>query len=263
MFSKLSKKTNLKKPQAKRLDLRKANSIFLTTLWVGMTYVVASGAAYLVILIAGKLGWLTAQQETIAVIIGGLVTYAVSIVLLFFGIHLAKKYPEKFRLLGIKKADWAFGGWLTWQQLFLGLAAFVVSMIAMVVVLSLVSQIFPGFNLEEAQDLGISPLAVYRRYEMLAVFALLVVIGPIAEELVFRGYLYGKLRQFSSVVTSVLITSLLFGLVHLQPNVAVATFVMSVVMCLCREATGSIYPAIIIHMLKNGIAFALLFMMKG
>ena len=175
---------------------------------------------------------------------------------------MARKYPKKLSLLEIKKSDWAVGGWLTWQQLLLGVAAFIAAMILMVVVLALIGQIVPGFNIEQAQEIGVDPRAIYNRTEMLAVFALFVIIAPISEELIFRGYLYGKLRQMTSIVTSVIITSLLFGLAHLQPNVAVATFVMSVVMCLCREATQSIYPAIIVHILKNGIAFALLFIMQ-
>lgn len=262
MSLKSSKKTDSKKSSTKLSRRQKVWAIFSISLWVSLVYVVASGAAFIVILLMRKLGWLSAQQEALVTAISGLVTYLVSLGLLFFGIHLAKKYPEKFAILGIKKEDWAFGGWLTWQQLFLGVAAFIVAMVAMVLVLSFVSQFIPGFNLEQAQDIGVSPQSIYKRVDMLMVFSLLVVAAPICEELVFRGFLYGKLRQVSSVAISTIITSLLFGLAHLQPNVAVVTFVMSIVMCLCREATDSIYPAIIVHILKNGIAFALLFVVK-
>ena len=250
------------KPKAKWLTRQKFLSVSAIILWVALAYIIANALAYASLLAASKLGWVDASQKTLITIASGLITYAVSLFLLFLGIKLARKYPKNLSLLEIKKSDWAVGGWLTWQQLLLGVAAFIAAMILMVVVLALIGQIIPGFNIEQTQEIGVDPRAIYNRTEMLAVFALFVIIAPISEELIFRGYLYGKLRQMTSIVTSTLITSLLFGLAHLQPNVAVATFVMSVVMCLCREATQSIYPAIIVHILKNGIAFALLFIMQ-
>lgn len=250
------------KPKAKWLTRQKFFSVSAIILWVALAYIIANALAYVSLLAASRLGWVDTSQQTLITIVSGLITYAVSLFLLFLGIRLARKYPKKLSLLEIKKSDWAVGGWLTWQQLLLGVAAFIAAMILMVVVLALIGQIVPGFNIEQAQEIGVDPRAIYNRTEMLAVFALFVIIAPISEELIFRGYLYGKLRQMTSIVTSVIITSLLFGLAHLQPNVAVATFVMSVVMCLCREATQSIYPAIIVHILKNGIAFALLFIMQ-
>ena len=90
-------------------------------------------------------------------------------------------------------------------------------------------------------------------------FISLVVIAPIAEEIIFRGWLYGKLRARLSLIPAVLLTSILFGAVHGQWNVGVNVFVMSIVMCLQREITGTVYSGIILHMLKNGIAFYLLY----
>ena len=100
-------------------------------------------------------------------------------------------------------------------------------------------------------------------------FLTLVVVAPIAEEIVFRGWLYGKMREkiaseYSnkvSMVVSILLVSLLFGAVHGQWNVGVNVFAMSVVLCGLREITGTIYAGILLHMLKNGVAFWMLYMM--
>lgn len=252
-----------KKPRDKWLTRQKTVAVIIIVIWVTLAYAVANGLAFGVLFIASKLGWIIPGQQSLIAVVGGLVTYVTSLALLFLGIFLAKKYPKKLKILSAEKSDWAVGGWLTWQQLFLGIAAFIVAMILMSVVLSLLGQIIPGFNVEQTQEIGIDPHSIYNRTEMLSVFVLFVIIAPISEEMIFRGYLYGKLRQFTSITTSIVITSLLFGIAHLQPNVAVVTFVMSVVMCLCREATKSIYPAMIVHILKNGIAFALLFLMQA
>ena len=62
-----------------------------------------------------------------------------------------------------------------------------------------------------------------------------------------------------SMTISILLVSLLFGVVHMQWNVGVNVFALSVVLCGMREITGTIYAGILTHMLKNGIAFFLLY----
>ena len=92
---------------------------------------------------------------------------------------------------------------------------------------------------------------------------ILAIIAPIAEELIFRGWLYGKLRIKIPKWVAILITSFLFGLIHLQWNVGVTVFCMSVVMCILREITGTIYAGMLVHMLSNGIAFFLVYVVGG
>ncbi|MCZ6901364.1 MAG: CPBP family intramembrane metalloprotease, partial [Rickettsia endosymbiont of Ixodes persulcatus] len=104
-------------------------------------------------------------------------------------------------------------------------------------------------------------------WQYIVAFVMLVVLAPVGEELLFRGYLYGKLRKSAPIWLAVLATSLTFGLAHLwtggegplQWAVAVDTFVLSLVMCSVREYTGAIWITIFMHMAKNGLAFYLLF----
>ena len=92
-------------------------------------------------------------------------------------------------------------------------------------------------------------------------FVMLAVLAPIVEEIIFRGWLYGKLRIKIPKWAAILVTSLLFGLVHLQWNVGITVFCMSVVNCLLREVTGTIYAGILVHILNNSIAFYLVYVM--
>ena len=55
--------------------------------------------------------------------------------------------------------------------------------------------------------------------------------------------------------------SILFGVVHMQWNVGVNVFAMSVVLCGLREITGTIYSGILVHMIKNGLAFYYLYIL--
>lgn len=116
---------------------------------------------------------------------------------------------------------------------------------------------FSWFNAEQAQDVGFSYF-VTAGDRILAMIAI-VLVAPIAEELIMRGWLYGKLRNRLKAWLAILLTSLLFGLLHGQWNVAVSTFILSVVMCGLREITGTIWSGMLLHILSNGIAFYILY----
>ena len=93
-------------------------------------------------------------------------------------------------------------------------------------------------------------------------FFALVIVAPIMEELIFRGFLYGRLRNSYGVIVAGAIVSLLFGVLHGQWNVGVNVAVMSAVMCGMREITGTVYAGILLHMAKNFIAFMILFVLQ-
>lgn len=134
--------------------------------------------------------------------------------------------------------------------------AFVLYMIATSIV-GTIAQHIPGFNGDQMQDTGFGHLAM--GFEYVLAFVTLVILAPMAEELLFRGYLYGKLRKFVPVWVAILMTSATFGLVHGQWNVGLDVFVLSLALCGLREITGSIWMGVLVHALKNGLAFYLLF----
>lgn len=147
---------------------------------------------------------------------------------------------------------------LSWLDIALAAAGIVTYFVLSAVLISLAMEFLPWFDLEQVQDTGI--VAPQRGLELLLVFALFVVAAPVVEELLFRGYLYGKLRAngLPFWLTAVIV-SLLFGAAHGQWNVAVDTFALSLVMCAAREISGAIWPAVLMHMMKNGIAYYFLF----
>lgn len=145
----------------------------------------------------------------------------------------------------------------TWADIGLAPAGFIVYVLASGIVVYAISQLFPGFNATQAQDVGFSNLTEH--YEYTLAFITLVVVAPFAEETLFRGYLYGKLRKSVPLWLAMIVTSALFGAIHGQWNVGVDVFVLSMVACSLREVTGGIWAGILLHMLKNGLAFYILF----
>ena len=192
----------------------------------------------------------TLKTPLIATIFSVLV-YVLSFIFLLFTFKHIKplKTPVTRNELGLNNL-------VTFSDIGLALAGFF-SYLAFSAILTALFSIFPWFNLTENQPLLYSTL-ISPSGKILAALAL-VVAGPILEEVIYRGLIYGKLRKKHSLVTSILIVSVLFGFLHGQWNVGVDVFALSVVACLMRETTGTIYAGIILHILKNTIAFYMLF----
>lgn len=134
----------------------------------------------------------------------------------------------------------------------LGITTFV-SFLALIILSLFVN----GSTIKQAQDTGYDSVAGWG--SLLPVFIGLVIAAPIAEELVFRGFIYQGLRKKLSLWPAAVISSLLFALVHGQFNVGITVFIMALGACWLIEKTGSIYSSILLHMLKNLIAFSLVF----
>jgi membrane protease YdiL (CAAX protease family) len=98
-------------------------------------------------------------------------------------------------------------------------------------------------------------------------FVSLVILPPIMEEILTRGFLYTGLRSKLKVVPAAIITSIIFAAAHLQFGegapllwiAALDTFVLSLALVYLREKTGRLAAPIMLHGLKNAIAFCLLF----
>lgn len=184
-----------------------------------------------------------------------LVATAYSFALLFVVMlpRLFNKHPEKNikNELGISKKPRLLDGGL-------GIMGYAVYLALTISFTLLIQVIWQGFNADQAQLIGFQGLS--GTYEYLLAFTALVIIAPIVEELLFRGYLFGKLRAKLGFWTAALATSVLFGFVHMQWNVGVDVFALSLVLCYIREKTGAIWAGIALHMIKNSIAFALLFL---
>ena len=183
--------------------------------------------------------------------------YSLSLILLVFvPWKVFKKLKPSRETLGLK-------GLPTFVDLGLAPVGFAVYYLLAGLLTNLFS-LFPWFNLEEAQDVGFNFLISDSDY--LVAFLSLVLIAPIAEEIIFRGWLYGNLREKLpkkiSLPISILLVSVLFGFLHGQWNVGVNVFAMSLVLCALREITGTIYSGIFLHIIKNALAFYLVFVLS-
>jgi len=88
--------------------------------------------------------------------------------------------------------------------------------------------------------------------------ATVAVVAPVAEELFFRGFLYGSLRTRLGVVSAAAITVIAFVLPHLPQvwgawGALAALLVTSVALTLLRVVTGSTVVPAIVHLTHNAL----------
>ena len=83
------------------------------------------------------------------------------------------------------------------------------------------------------------------------------VIGPIAEELFFRGILYSFLRRWG-VLAALLISTTVFVFAHpFFPKIPITQIVGGIVFALAYETEKNLMAPIVIHVLGNMAIFTL------
>jgi uncharacterized protein len=91
--------------------------------------------------------------------------------------------------------------------------------------------------------------------------ALTCVIAPMAEEMLFRGFIFTSLRNLRGTLPAALLTGIVFGGVHYGSAPVLDLVPLGILgfgLCLLYRYSGSLYPSIIAHSLNNSIAFAAL-----
>jgi membrane protease YdiL (CAAX protease family) len=162
-------------------------------------------------------------------------------------------------------------GWrgIRWWDIVVTLAGFAAYFVGYVLLLSIARQLFPSLNINQKQQLGFQN--VTGSFDTILTFVSLVVLPPLVEETVFRGFIFTGLRNKMRWGWAALLTSIIFASAHLefgsgQPLLWVAaidTFTLSMVLCYLRQKTDSLWPGIMLHALKNGIAFVSLFLLHA
>lgn len=82
-------------------------------------------------------------------------------------------------------------------------------------------------------------------------FLVVAVVPAVFEETVYRGVFFNEYRKVN-IRKGILLSGLLFGLLHMNMNQFFYAFAMGVVFALLIEATDSILASMIVHLVMNG-----------
>ena len=187
--------------------------------------------------------------------------YGLSIVALMGATFVFKTKKITRETFGLKRL-------VSWSDIGIGLLAILPYFILSASLVVVVSLVWHGFDAAQPQSIPFSNLQ--QRFELIVAFITLVILAPFAEEALFRGYLLGKVKEKINKWLAVVLTAIVFGLLHLpgeatdsgltlQWAVVADTLSLGLILGSLRIFTGSIWAGVILHMLKNGIAFYFLF----
>jgi len=111
------------------------------------------------------------------------------------------------------------------------------------------------------------PIDEVFKYKQTAVLfvAMAVLVAPLAEETVFRGYLYPMFARWFGVGPSIVLTGVLFGMMHgpqlgdAKSLIAIMSLV-GIVLTLVRSRTGSVFASFLMHLGYNSLIGVSLFL---
>ena len=84
------------------------------------------------------------------------------------------------------------------------------------------------------------------------------VIAPIAEEIFFRGFVYGGLRGRIGTLGAMLVSTVFFTALHFTLDQFIPIFALGLILAWLYERTGSLYPGMLLHSSNNAISLILL-----
>jgi hypothetical protein len=88
------------------------------------------------------------------------------------------------------------------------------------------------------------------------------VLGPVMEEMFFRGFLYSAVKKRFGLVAGVLASGALFSILHVNIAGFLPILILGVLMAFLYEATGSLVASITVHIAHNSIIVGFVFFIK-
>ena len=139
------------------------------------------------------------------------------------------------------------------RSLLLGIALLIASypmVVAVGVLMSILLKVNPTTDQQEVMRIFESETTAAQR---IPIIVLAVVVAPVAEELAFRGYLYGVIKRYFGAVPSLILSGMLFALIHLNLPSFFPLLVLGWVFALAYELSGSLLVPMTMHALFNAL----------
>jgi membrane protease YdiL (CAAX protease family) len=112
---------------------------------------------------------------------------------------------------------------------------------------------FTGSTASISDIFGLKSTANFSEFFSLTIILILFAVAvPIVEELLFRGLLLDTLSETYGTWTSIIISSVIFAVLHIYPLSILNAFWGGMIYGYLRIRTNSLWPGIILHALWNG-----------
>ncbi len=112
----------------------------------------------------------------------------------------------------------------------------------------LLDKLFGELKQQEAVDL----LQRSNDTALLASMAIMAcIVAPVAEEVIFRGYIYPTMKRFTNIKFASIASSLFFAAIHVNVQSLAPLFILALILVYVYERTSSLWTPILLHMAFN------------
>ena len=115
--------------------------------------------------------------------------------------------------------------------------------------------VFSALGLEVAPQNATNIINKTNKDNFILVFIAIVVAAPIAEEIIFRGVVYKTLANYFSTTIAILLSGIVFSLLHLDWFFILQISVMGILLAYCYRKTQTLITPIVAHMVVNFLYF--------
>ena len=116
--------------------------------------------------------------------------------------------------------------------------------------ISPIINVFDAILVELGFSTSTLPISLNKPINFIYLILTLGVLAPLSEELLFRGIIFSGLKEKGNK-TAILISNLMFMLVHLSIHQTVYQFILGIILALVVLYTNNIFSSILIHFINN------------
>jgi len=176
----------------------------------------------------------------------------ISIVLYF----VIKKFKGKITNLGVSFKDLL-------RDIRIGVIGYITILPILALILVIVIAVLQLTKYDQPTSTALEILYEDSRPKLLLILTVLVTfLGPIAEELFFRGFAYPAVRKRLGVKNAVILVSAVFATLHMNVVAFFPIFGLGILLAYLYEKTGSLIPSISVHVIHNSVVVFLAYIYK-
>jgi len=212
---------------------------------------------YILIIIESSLASifpLMKEKEHVRMMVNSSILDVLAVVFVLYAVLVT--YKENIKKIGLSVTNF-------FKNIFIGIAGYIAAlpMIIGLLVFTIITMRLAGY------EPPVEPILRLFLEEDNVLFLLYSVIfvcilGPIFEEIFFRGFMYAAFRKRVGIFRALLITSALFSVLHTNIMGFLPIMALGGLLAYLYEKTGSIVAPIVVHIIHNTGMMVFLFLIK-
>jgi len=114
-----------------------------------------------------------------------------------------------------------------------------------------------SIRLFEKQQMDLIESVLLQDFSLVFTISMLALTPAICEEVLFRGYIQRQAERSMGIWAGIAFSGIIFGLYHLRPTQALPLSLLGIYLAYITWRSGSLMPAILVHLANNSLAAVL------